>query len=282
MIAARIAVAAAILALAPPAAAEPLTADLLPPALLAGCEAKAAAFGRYAPAIAGSVRALSDLGVFAAKEFEGVRIGYCPLQAAGGPVATASCADGVILLDEKYARAEEALVLHSTLAHEMKHHFQHRAKKAQFGAGYCESARYAADKPALEAAADAFGEAVAELFVLGRSVEVVNVCAAPVLVYLEAADPVAVRGRAPAFLRIKAGAAGMAPERALSGAIRYFARTAPGARPSFVWQNQAGPHSRIVEERPIRLKDARLRAAERETGPFRLRLTCARASQSSE
>lgn len=274
MIAARIISAAALLALAPPAAAEPLTADLLPPALLADCEAKADAFGRYAPAIAGSVRALGDLGVFAAKEFEDVRIGYCPLQAAGGPVATASCADGVILLDEKYARADQALVLHSTLAHEMKHHFQHRAKKAQFGAVYCESARYAADKPALEAAADAFGEAVSELFTLGRVVEIVNACDAPVSIYLEADDPVAVRGAEPRFQQIAAKSSAPAAERALSGIVRFHARTTAAARPAFVWQDRTSPHSRIVEGRSIRLRERRLSSMGREQGPFRLRLSC--------
>ncbi|MDZ7629492.1 MAG: hypothetical protein U5J99_13915 [Parvularculaceae bacterium] len=271
--------AAALLALAPPAdAAAPLTADLLPPSLLDSCEAAAPSFGAYAPPIAASVRALTDIGAVSARDFQGVRIGFCALKAAGGPVATAACADSVILLDDKYARADEALVLHATLAHEMAHHFQHRDKKAAFGEGYCESARYAADKPALEETADAFGDAVAELFVLGRSIEIFNACAAPVLVYLEAAEPVAVRGTTPAFLRVEAGAAALAPERALSGAVRFHARTAPGALPAFAWEDRAGPHARIVESRPVRLKEMRLKAAGRETGPFRLRLTCENAS----
>ena len=256
------------------AAAEPLTADLLPPALLEGCEAQAAPLARAAPPIAAAARALDNLGVFAADEFEGVRIGFCALQAAGGPVATASCAGGVILLDEKYARPDQALTLRATLAHEMAHHFQHRDKRKAFGEGYCGSARYGAEKPALEAAADAFGEAVAELFVLGRPVEIVNACTAPVLVYVEAADPVAVRGTAPAFLKVAAGAAATAPEGALSGAIRYYARTAPGAAPAFVWREKTGPHARFVEGRSIRLKEARLKAPGRETGAFRLRLRC--------
>lgn len=284
MIAARRAAAlvAALACLSPSMAAEPLTANLLPPRLLADCESAAEPFSRYAPVIAAAAGDLDDLGVFALSEFAGVRAGFCALQAAGGPVATASCADGIILLDEKYARAGEALTLRATLAHEMAHHFQHREKRAAFGAGYCDSPRYAADKPALEAEADAFGDAVAELFVLGRPVEIVNACAAPVLVYLEAADPVAVRGHEPAFLRVDAGAAAPAPERALSGAIRYYAKTAPGAAPAFVWRDAAGPHARFVEGRSVRLKEAQLAAAGRETGAFRLRLTCAEAAQSSE
>jgi hypothetical protein len=266
--------AAALASFAPSVAAEPLTADLLPPRLLAECEHAAEPFARFAPVIAAAAGDLADLGVFAADDFADARIGFCALQAAGGPVATASCADGVILLDEKYARAGEGLTLRATLAHEMTHHFQHRDKRAAFGDGYCDSARYAADKPALEAAADAFGDAVAELFVLGRSVEIVNACAAPVLVYLEAADPVAVRGHAQAFLRVDAGAAATGPERALSGAVRYYAKTAPGAAPAYVWQDATGSHARFVEGRSVRLKEARLKASGRETGAFRLRLKC--------
>lgn len=264
----------ALLSLAAPARADPLTADLLPPQLLADCEARADPQGRFAPAIAAAARALIDIGVFAAEEFKDVRIGFCALQKAQGPVATAACADGVILLDEKYSRPDQALALRATLAHEMAHHFQHREKRKAFGDGYCESARYGADKPALEAAADAFGEAVAELFVLGRPVEIANACAAPVLVYVEAADPVAVRGAAPAFLRIEAGAAARSPEGALSGAVRYYAATAPETAPARVWRDEESAHTRIVEGRHIRLKETGLRAAGREKGPFRLRLKC--------
>lgn len=282
MILRRLASAAAVLSLTTSAAAEPLTADLLPPALLAGCEAAANPYGHYAPTIGESVRMLTDIGVFRPGDFADVRIGLCALQSAGGPVATASCQDGVILLDEKYARAEETLSLNATLAHEMAHHFQHREKQTRFGADYCESARYGADKPALEAAADAFGEAVAELFVLGRSVEILNACEAPVLVYLEAANPVAVRGAGAAFQRVEADAAIFASERALSGAIRFHARTAPGARPAFVWETRASPHARFIEGRSVRLKEMRLKAAGRETGPFRLRLNCGGLTRSAE
>jgi hypothetical protein len=272
VIAARLA--AAFASLAAPSAAEPLTADLLPPDLLSACEADADPSGRYAPPIAASVRALADIGVFAAKEFDGVRIGFCALQAAGGPVATASCADGVILLDEKYARPGESLTLQATLAHEMKHHFQHEDRKARFGQAYCDSARYVADKPALEAEADAFGDAVGELFVRGRAVEIVNACDAPVSIYLEADDPVAVRGAEPRFQQIAAKSSAPAAERAMSGTVRFHARTTAAARPAFVWQDRTSPHSRIVEGRSIRLTERRLSAMGREQGPFRLRLSC--------
>ncbi|HBS33074.1 MAG TPA: hypothetical protein DEA40_15265, partial [Parvularcula sp.] len=43
------------------AAAEPLTADLLPPALLEGCEAQAAPLARAAPPIAAAAGALDNL-----------------------------------------------------------------------------------------------------------------------------------------------------------------------------------------------------------------------------
>ncbi len=265
---------AGLMALATPAGAEPLTADLLAPQLLADCEDKAPPFDRYAPPVAAAARSLIDIGVFAAEEFVDVRVGFCALQAAGGPVATASCGDGVILLDEKYARPDQALVLGATLAHEMKHHLQHREKKARFGAGYCEGARYAADKPSLEAEADAFGDAVGELFVSGRAVEIINACEEPVLVYLEPDDPVAVRGAAPRFQRIAAKSSAFAAERALTATVRFHARTM-AARAAFVWQDRTSPHSRIVEGRSIRLREMRLSAAGREKGPFRLRLTCA-------
>jgi hypothetical protein len=266
-------VASAVL-IAWPAAAEPLTVDLLSPALLSECDARAESYGRYAPPIAAAARALIDIGVFAPDEFEDVSIGFCGLRAAGGPVATASCADGVILLDDKYARPDQTLVLKATLAHEMKHHRQHRDAKARLGQGYCESARYAAEKPALEAQADAFGDAVGELFVTGRAVEIVNACDAPVMIYLEAADPVSIRGAAPAFQRIAPKSSLIAPERALSGIVRFDARTTPEAGPAYVWQDRTSAQTRFVEGRLVRPREKRLSAAGLEAGAYRLRLTC--------
>lgn len=265
---------AAAIVSAAPANAAPLTADRLPPALLADCEARALPFGRYAPAISASARALIDIGAFAAEEFQSARIGFCELQRVGGPVATASCPDGVILLDEKYAGAGQAFVLQATLAHEMTHHLQHQERTTRYGPGYCASARYSADKPALEKEADAFGDKVAALFTLGRPVEIFNACDDPVSIYFEADDPVAVRGAGPAFQRVPARASSIAAERALSRSVRIFARTDPASGPAYVWQDEASAQTRFVEGRLIRLKTFRLSAPDRVESPFRLRLSC--------
>lgn len=269
------AVAFAAAALNPVALADPLAADRMPFGLLDACEAQAEPFSRYAPAIAAAVRALTEIGVFKAEEFAGVRIGFCGLRRAGGPVATASCPDGIILLDEKYAGADQAFVLKATLAHEMTHHLQHQERTARYGHGYCASARYSADKPALEKAADAFGDNVAALFTLGRPVEIFNACDDPVSIYFEADDPVAIRGDGPAFQRVPARTSATAAERALSGSVRIFARTEPVSGPAYVWQDKASAQTRFVEGRLIRLKTLRLAAADRVESPFRLRLSCA-------
>lgn len=255
------------------ARAEPLTADRLPAALLAECDARAAPIGRAEPAIAESVRALTAIGAFSAAEFDGVRFGFCPLQREGGPVGVTSCKDDIILLDEKYQSAGEALVLHATLAHEMAHVLQHRAARARAGAGYCDSAAYLAAKPALEGAADALGDGAAALLALGREVEIVNLCDAPVSIYLEADDPAA-RPTAPAFVKSPPGRAVTAKDRALSGNVRFYARTAPENGPAHVWEEKSGADARFVEGRLVRLKAAQLAAADRLASPLRLRLSC--------
>lgn len=261
------------------ALADPLPADQMPLGLLDACEAEAEPFSRYALPISAAVRALTDIGVFKAEEFADVRIGFCGLQRAGGPVATASCSGGIILLDEKYAGADQALVLKATLAHEMTHHFQHQDRMERFGPDYCASERYLTEKPALEAEADAFGDAVAGLISLGRAVEIVNACDDPLSIYLEAYDPVAVSGAGPAFQRIAALTSGVAAERALSGRVRFFARTAPTSGAAHVWQDTASAETRFVEGRLIRLKTSRLAALDRVGSPFRLRLSCTAAAR---
>ena len=257
------------------AAAEPTPADRLPASLLAECDARTKAPGHYDPPTAAAVRALIEMGVFSSIEFRDARIGFCELQRAGGPVAASSCEDGVILLDSKYADADRALVLNATLAHEMLHHLQHRERKARYGDAYCQSARYRTDKPSLEAAADKFGDEVAALFALGRRVEIVNRCDEPVSIYLEAIDPVAIRGTQAAFQNIPALARAMSPERAASGRFRFYAQTTPKAGAARIWQDRASAHSRIVEGLPVRPRETRLAASDRLKSPFRLTLTCA-------
>jgi hypothetical protein len=258
------------------AAAEPLTAGELPPSLLAACDARVRSYKEYAPPIAEAAAALVRLGVFREREFQDAKIGFCDLKRARGPLAATSCEEGLILLDAQYADERQALPLRVTLAHEMKHHLQHTEKKARFGEAYCAGAQYRADKPALEAAADAFGDKVAGLLVLGREIEIANACDAPVSIYLEADDPAAIRDGAASFQHAPARAAVISPERALSGKVRFYAKSAAKDGLFHVWHDSAGPHSRIVEGRPVRLKAMTLAAAKREEGPFRLRLTCPR------
>ena len=255
------------------ARAEALAADLLPAPLLAECEARAEDAAGYAPPIAAAAKALANIGAVAADDFDDARIGFCALRRAGGPVAIASCPDNVILLDEKYAPADQALALRATLAHEMTHHRQHRAMKKKYGAGYCASARYERDKPALEAAADAAGDAVAELFLLGREVEIVNDCDAGLLIYLEADDPAFARDAV--FERLAPRGRALSSERAFSSRFRFYAETTPSAGPAHRWPESAGAQSRIIEGRRISLMETRLAApANRETGAFTLRLSC--------
>lgn len=254
--------------------AEPLTTDKLPPSLLAACDARAEPFDRYAPSIAGAAAALIDIGAFAREDFDDARIGFCAMQRASGPVAATSCEDGIILLDEKFAAASQTLNLRATLAHEMTHHLQHRTGRTRDGEAYCASARYAAEKPAFEAEADAFGDKVAALFLRGRGVEIVNACEAPVAIYIEAQDPVAVRGAGAAFEPVAARGRAMSAERSLSGRFLFYARTAPAAGPAHVWQDRTGAQSRIVGGRPVRLRTMRLSAPASLDRPFRLRLSC--------
>jgi len=269
-----IAVALVFRAAAAPAAAEPMTAAELPQSLLAECDARAAPFGAYAPPIARSVAALEAMGVFRKEEFSPVRIGFCDLAAAGGPVAAAACASDIILLDTKYAAAKEALVLNATLAHEMKHHLQHRALRASHGDDYCESPRYAAGKAAMEEEADAFGDAVGELFLLGREIEIVNGCADPIAIYLEADDP-AISPQEPAFEILAPHSSARSAAHALTSRVYYYAETRPASGPARRFENAASPHRRFIDGRSVRLKTARLASAARESGPFLLELSCA-------
>lgn len=255
-------------------AAQAAPADALPPALLARCDADAAAVSVAAPAIADSVAALEGMGVLNRADFDDVRLGFCPLVEAGGPVAATHCANDIILLDEKYARAEQSFVLNATLAHEMKHLMQHRARRARYGAGYCASARYAADKSQLEIEADAFGDATSALFSQGRPIEVRNDCAAPLAIYLEPADPVAIADPAPAFAVIAPQQRKRFKIRALSSNALFYARTTPASGPAYVFERKSGPHLRFIEGRAYHLREARLSSAGRTDGPFRLRLSC--------
>ena len=255
-------------------AIEAAPADALPAALLARCDAGAAPFQAYAPAISASAAALLDMGIFSREEFNGVRVGFCPLVAAGGPVAAAACASDIILLDDKYAQADQSFVLNATLAHEMKHVLQHRARRARYGEAYCSSARYAAERPRLEIEADAFGDATSMLFSQGRPIEITNACAAPLAIYVEPVDPAATVEAPPAFAIIPPQARATAPARALSSRALVYARTRPAAGPAHVFERQSSPNLRFIDGRAYRLREMRLANAGRASGPFQLRLSC--------
>ncbi|MGF1544524.1 MAG: ImmA/IrrE family metallo-endopeptidase [Parvularculaceae bacterium] len=260
----------AVVATSPSAA--PLPANDLPQPLLAACDARARPFGAYDGPIADAAAALIEIGVFGAAAFRDVKIGFCGLRRAGGPVATAACASDVILLDEKYAAPGEALTLKATLAHEMKHYFQHKDRKARFGAGYCASARYDAEAPALEREADAFGHAVGELFLTGRPIDIVNDCPDAALIYLEADRPVWTAG-APRLQRIPPRARVPSTERAASRRFKYNARTAPSRGAPREWRGAQGAHARIVDGARYYLKPIVLENAG-PTDPFELTLSC--------
>ena len=146
--------------------AAPLSAVKLPPELLAACDEKTKPLENLVGPIRAAADNLINAGIFTAEDFEGVRLGFCELRKANGPVATASCREDVILLDVKYADRSEALVRSATLAHEMKHILQHRKLRAAFGVSYCLSDDYEAGKPEMEKEADAFGDKAAETLML--------------------------------------------------------------------------------------------------------------------
>lgn len=254
------------------ASSAPLPANRLPEAFLAACEAAAPSYGGYERAIAEGAAALIAIGALSGDDFAAARIGFCPLRAEGGPFGVTACGEDVILLDDKYRKGKDALVLSATLAHEMKHVLQHRGRRAARGRAWCDSADYASERDALEAEADAFGDGAAALVALGRPVEIASACDRPLTVYVEAEDAVAVAGAEPLFLSIPARGAAIAADRARSPGALYFAESAPPAPGAGA---RGGGQTRIVEGRLIRLRPARLAAPPRLDGRFRLTLSCA-------
>ena len=257
-----------------PAAANPMPSSEIAQDVLAACEARAEPFGGDDRTINEAAMALIDMGVFNATDFSDVKIGFCGLRAARGPVATTSCASDTILLDAGYAVDDEKLALKATLAHEMQHYFQHREQKAKFGDGYCESARYQADKAWMEAEADAFGDDVAALFFLGRATEITNDCPVPARVYLEADMPRAARDEFPGFVEVAANATAAAPERALSKFFRLYAEATPDEGRKRVWGGSAMSDKRAIDGKIYGLTPVALEAPSRSTGPFQLTLSC--------
>lgn len=246
----------------------------MPQHILETCDALAMPFGGYDQRIAASVEALTDMGVFTTAEFYDVKIGLCGLRAADGPAATTSCTRDIILLDSGYAKGDQSLVRNATLAHEMKHVFQHRAKKAAYGDDYCDSAQYASDKPWMEKEADAFGDGVAKLFFTGRSVEIRNECANAVSVYLEADNPIAASDDPPVFMDMPAHSTMHTPEKAASKFFKLYAETRSAPAEKQRWGGPAMAYKRFIGGRSYGLQQVTLSNPERAGGPFYLTLAC--------
>lgn len=257
-----------------PALADALPANEMPQQILEACDARAMPFGAYDQKIAASVEALTDMGVFETSEFYDVKVGFCDLRSADGPAATTSCASDIILLDSGYAKRDQSLVRNATLAHEVKHVFQHRAQRAAYGDGYCDSSQYASDKAWMEKEADAFGDGVAELFFTGRAVEVRNECANAVSVYLEADNPIAASDDPPAFMEIPAHSAMRVQERAASKFFKLYAETKSASAKKQRWGGPAMAYKRFIGGKSFGLQQVTLNSFERSAGPFYLTLDC--------
>ena len=261
-----------------PSTAEPIPADQLPASLLTACEARSKRFGRYDKPVAEAVDGLIELGVFEQSDFRDVKVGFCELREAQGPVATTACANDIILLDAKYTAKDQALTLKATLAHEMKHVLQHRRLKAQYGDAHCNTDQYRADKDWMEIEADAFGDAVAALFVIGRPVEVVNKCPVPIYIYLEADEPMTTGAAVPTFLDAAPNATTPSTERSASNRFKFYAETraenGTETGEKRVWRGATRAHLRYIEGGAYPLKRVVLTNPIRSSGPFRMTLSC--------
>lgn len=214
------------------------------------------------------------MGVFSASEFHGVKIGFCDFRRVNGPAGTTSCTDNTILLDSGYRRKNQGIVLKATLAHEMKHVFQHRELKAKFGDDYCSSDRYAADRDWMEKEADAFGDQIAALFITGRAVDIINECPVAVSVYLEADAPLTANSAALDFIEAPAYSIVRSPERAISKFFKLFAEAELYNDERKVWGDATMAHTRIINGNRYRLKSISLPNAQRSAGPFQMTLSC--------
>ncbi len=257
-----------------PASANAMPADEMPHHILDTCDAQARPFSTYDQNIAASVEALTDMGVFEAAEFHDVKIGFCDLRNANGPAATTSCARDIILLDSGYTRADQSLVRNATLAHEMKHVFQHRTQKAAYGDDYCDSGQYTSDKAWMEKEADAFGDGVAELFFTGRAIEIRNECMNAVSVYLEADNPISTSDEPLTFMSVPARSAMRVQERAASKFFKLYAETKSASAKKQRWGGPAMAYKRFIGGKSFGLQQVTLNSFERSAGPFYLTLDC--------
>ena len=246
----------------------------IPQYILDECDAQAKLYGGNSEQVLAATEKLVALGVFARADFHDVKIGFCDLKGVRGPVASTSCERDTILLDKKYTNKDQGLVLNATLAHEMKHHFQHTELKNRFGENYCFSDRYIADKSWMEEEADKFSDNVAGLLFVGRPVEIKNGCDAPVSIYLEPDNPIA---RAPSkvgFIEVGPHSTAETPTRSMSKSFKFYAQSEPNDGRRWVWQGPSKTHKRVISGETYYLRKATLSNRSPSTGPFLLNLSC--------
>lgn len=257
-----------------PVSANPVSSDEMSQDILNECDARAMPFGMFDRKIADAAKGLTAMGVFEEEEFHNAKIGFCDLRRVGGPAATTSCAGDTILLDRGYAAKDQDLVLTATLAHEMKHYFQHSEQKAKFGDSYCLTQNYIEDKVWMEEEADAFGDAVAELFFTGRPVEIENQCPVVVSVYLEADNAISVKGESLGFIDVAPGTTVLSSERSMSRFFKFYAESSPAEGRKQVWRGSTMAHKRVINESVYGLRPVMLSNPFRSKGPFQMQLSC--------
>lgn len=254
--------------------AAPQPSESLPDFILSQCEDIAHGYGAYDPIIRDATNGLIALGAFEEEDFHKVKIGFCGLRTLDGPVATTSCAKDTILLDHKYLSSKEALSLKSTLAHEMKHVFQHRSKKKKFGNTYCASARYVDDTAQLEEEADFFGDQIASYLFVGRPIKIENTCDSPVSFYLETNKQGTTQSGNEKFTNIDANTTIAIDTVATNREIYFYGKSDPIGGKFWSWRSTDNALARFIEDQNIRMRRVKMLAPKPATGPFTLKLLC--------
>ena len=242
--------------------------------MLETCDAHAKPVGDYDKAVQSAVDGLIALGVFTEAEFADVKIGFCDLRSAGGPVATASCSESTILIDRKYAAASERLVLISTLAHEMAHQLQFQSRKFLSGESYCFSEAYGAEKQQMEAEAAALGDAVVALAFVGRPIEIDNACPSAIEVYLDGEHVSFDSANPPKVVTVPANSTVSAGASSTSKFVNVYAASNHADGRRWAWGDMGSGGERIINGERRRLTRHALVNRERASGPFVLELNC--------
>ena len=251
-----------------------VASDFISQSVLNDCDAQARPSDLYEQRVRDAVDGLIDIGAFAQDDFHDVKIGFCKLRQENGPVATTNCVNDTILMDVKYNRDGQQFAMKATLAHEMKHYFQHREQKSRLGAAYCDSQQYESDKPWMEAAADQFGDQIGELLFLRRPIEIENSCASPVPVYLDEYSVTYNETGPHDFISVPPNSVILAPATSGSKDIKFYAETEINGDQFRLWHDPLLADKRIIDGKRIGLKNYTLSNASRTTGPFKLSLSC--------